>query len=192
VSKSPLSALILVGVAGVVGAFAWMALSDEAIESEASVVQMPSATDRSGPKVMALTPHERRLQGRLEGAKREIEKYKEEGRVLESGTIVVPDVDGSPLYIHPELIKGKGRYGEPLYAMAKYKKRPALPLTTPKNLLPAKNQPKVAKAKKGTLTFGTKPTADGETGVGNTSAGGGAEGGKGKNKGKGKTKPGDG
>ena len=136
-SKSPLSALVLVGVAGVVGVVSWLVASDDPITGEAHVVNLPSATEGSGPRVMALTPHERRMQGRIEGAKRQIEKYKKEGRVLDNGAIVVPDVDGTPLYIHPEIVEGKGRYGEPLYAMGTYKKRPAGELrTVNKNLLP--------------------------------------------------------
>jgi hypothetical protein len=148
VSKSPLSALVLVGVAGVVGAVAWMASADESMANEADVVGLPSATAASGPRVMALTPHERRLQGRLDGARRQLERYKKEGTVLPSGAIVVPDVDGTPLYIHPELVEGKGRYGEPLYAMGTYKKRAALPVRAQnRNLLPEKNQPKLARAR---------------------------------------------
>ncbi|RKY21952.1 MAG: hypothetical protein DRQ55_02705 [Planctomycetota bacterium] len=190
-SNSPLSALVLIGVAGVVGTFAWMAGTDDVVLTEADVVTLAPATATIGPRVMALTPHERRLQGRLEGARRQLERYKREGTVLPSGAIVVPDVDGTPLFIHPELVEGKGRYGEPLFAMANYKKRAALPLRKKmRSLLPEKNQPKMARAKQ-KLSFSKRPSnSDGggaSTGASSSSGGGDA-----KKKNKGKKKPADG
>lgn len=196
-SKSPVSALVLVGVAALVAAFAWMMSTDAPIESEARVVDLPEVS--TGPTVMALTPHERRLQGRLEGAQREIEEYKKQGKVLENGAIVVPDVDGSPLYIHPKLIEGKGRYGEPLYATAKYKRRAAMPLRELKTNIPDKAKPKLADARgKLKLGFEKKPGSENDraggagaddgsgSGSGNGTKGGKGGGGKpGKGKGNG-------
>lgn len=198
-SKSPLSALVLLGVAGLIGSIAWMIASDDMGATEARVVDLPAAG--GGPRVMALTPHERRLQGRLEGAKRELEEYKKRGKVLDNGTIVVPDVDGSPLYIHPKLIEGKGRYGEPLYATAKYKRRAAVPLRELKSAVPDKLKSKVADVRDSAkIGFQKKPSAhdgaDGDGPVGPSLSGdtgegegGGGKGGKGKGGG---SKPGKG
>ncbi|MCB9899173.1 MAG: hypothetical protein H6825_14305 [Planctomycetes bacterium] len=153
--SSPLSALIMIGVTGLAGTVAWMVWGDRApIEQQPVLSEVVTPAQ---PEVMALTPWEQRKKGRLEGAKREIERYKQEGKVLDNGAIKVKDVDGSALYIHPELIEGTGRFGEPLYVMAKYKRRAPVPLREyrggPKN--PA-NQPKLGVIPKGQNLF-TKP-----------------------------------
>lgn len=181
-SKSPLFAISLATAAFVVGGAAWMLSGDESVETAASVVDLPEA--RTGPRVMALTPHERRLKGRLEASKRKIEEYRKQGKVLENGTIVVPDVDGSPLYIHPKLIEGVGRYGEPLYAMARYKRRAGVPVNHKiEAKMPANMQPKMVDLRdKKILTFGTKPGEDDGpslSGDGADGGGGGPKGGKG-------------
>lgn len=152
-----MTAVVLLGVAGLVGAVAWFASGDDALETTPVDTQQ---TTLAPARVMDLTPWEKRKKGRLEAGRREIEAYKRKGKVLENGTIKVPDVDGSPLYVHPELIEGTGRYGEPLYAMARYKRRAAVPIRKEvRSALPEAAMPKVKRLPKGEtpLTFGEKP-----------------------------------
>lgn len=154
--NTPLSALVLLAAAGLVGAVAFFALGDDPQQPESKVVQVTTVSET--PKVMNLTPHEQRKQERLEATKRQIEEYKKIGKVLPNGEIKVPDVDGSPLYIHPELIEGVGRYGEPIYALAKYKRRAAVPLrqTIRSRVKNEEAQPKLKKVDGTVLTLGKK------------------------------------
>lgn len=196
-TSSPLSALVLLGVATLVGAFAFLSSGDGPADSEARVVDLPPV---QGPEVMSLTPHEKRISSRLEGARREIEEARKRGTVNDRGVIVVPDVDGTPLYIHPELIEAKGRYGEPLYLTAKYKRRAAAPLRELKQRVPEHLTPKFKDLRDEVIVgFGDKPSqaggakAAGGADAGETGAEGKSKPGKGKGKGKKDTsKPGGG
>ena len=186
--NSPLAAFLLIGVALLVGGMAWALSGGDALDTDPKVVIAPQVSKRT-VEVVAMTPRERLRQGRLEAAERELEEYKRTGTVLPNGEIKVADVDGSPLYIHPELIEGVGRYGEPLYAMAKYKRRAPVPLYKEiKSKAKGKFEPNVVDARgKKLLKFGTKPSEEddssgddgGESGGGpGASAGGGTGGGK--------------
>jgi len=188
VKNSPLAAFLLIGVALLVGGMAWALSGGDALDTDPKVVIAPQVSKRT-VEVVAMTPRERLRQGRLEAAERELEEYKRTGTVLPNGEIKVADVDGSPLYIHPELIEGVGRYGEPLYAMAKYKRRAPVPLYKEiKSKAKGKFEPNVVDARgKKLLKFGTKPSEEddssgddgGESGGGpGASAGGGTGGGK--------------
>jgi len=125
VKNSPLSALVLFGIAGLVGGVTWIAVGNDRIESEPARLQQTTA---HAPTVVPVTPREKKLAKLLEHSKAQLERYREEGTVLPNGEIKVMDASGTPMWVHPELIEGVGRFGEPLYAMATYKKRPAVPL----------------------------------------------------------------
>ncbi|MDG2149070.1 MAG: hypothetical protein P8N09_06060 [Planctomycetota bacterium] len=154
--NSPLSAVVLFGIAGLIGGVAYMATGDSRIEADPAVVAAPV---QKTPKVMQITPHERKLAKNLADAREELEEYKRTGKVLKNGAIKVIDDGGTPMLVHPELIEGVGRYGEPLYMKATYKKRAAVPLLrdmkTPKN---AAAQPTMRKLPKGQtpITLGGK------------------------------------
>lgn len=168
--NTPVSALVMIGAAGLIGWVAWSMTGSDPIDVTSPV---DVSAHRATPRVMALTPHEKRLKGRIEGARRQLEEFKAMGEVLPNGEIKVPDVDGSPLYIHPELFEGVGRYGEPLYAMAKYKRRAAVPLrelqSTPKD---SKAQPKLMDMRANSpLKFGSAP-APGKSKVSDDDQGG--------------------
>ena len=186
--NSPLAAFLLIGVALLVGGMAWALSGGDALDTDPKVVIAPQVSKRT-VEVVAMTPRARLRQGRLEAANRELAEYKRTGTVLPNGEIKVADVDGSPLYIHPVLIEGVGRYGEPLYAMAKYKRRAPVPLYKEiKSKAKSKFTPKVVDPRgKKLLKFGTKPSEEddssgdggGESGGGpGANAGGGAGGGK--------------
>lgn len=187
--NSPVAALVLIGVAAVVCGVAWAVSDDGSIENDPKVVIAPEVSKRS-VEVVAMTPRERVRQSRLKAKRRELENYKNTGEVLPNGEIKTVDVDGSPLYIHPELIEGIGRYGEPLYATVKYKRRAAVPLRKEiKSMAPAKFMPKILDVRhEDILTFGTKPSEeDDDKGGGNGgSKGAGTGGGKGGGTGGGK------
>ncbi len=156
--NTPLSALVMVGATGLVGTVAWLTWGYRAPIEPAPAVT--TSVQPVKPRVMDLTPWERRMKGRLEQAERQIEQYKQEGKVLRSGAIKTKDIDGSPMYVHPELIEGTGRFGEPKYVMAKYKRRAPVPLRELKATPKAPElQPKLAKAPKGTLNFDEKTDA---------------------------------
>jgi hypothetical protein len=125
VKNSPLSAVVLFGIAGLIGGVAYMATGDARIEDDPAVVSAPA---HKTPKVMQITPHERKVAQNLVDARKEIEEYKRTGKVLKNGAIKVLDKGGTPMLVHPELIEGVGRYGEPLYMKAFYKKKAAVPL----------------------------------------------------------------
>ena len=189
--NSPLAALLLIGVAVLVGGMAWALSGDDALATDPKVVIAPQVNKRT-VEVVAMTPRERLRQGRLEAARRELDEYKRTGTVLPNGEIKVADVDGSPLYIHPELVEGVGRYGEPLYAMAKYKRRAPVPLYKEiKSKAKEKFAPKIVDGRgKKLLKFGTKPSEEDDgsggggdesgAGTGASAGGGGAGGGGGK------------
>jgi uncharacterized membrane protein YgcG len=174
-----LAAFVLIAVAVLVGGMAWALSGNEPLENDPDVVIAPMVKKRS-VEVLAMTPRERVRENRLKAARRKLENYKKTGEVLPNGEIKVTDVDGSPLYIHPKLIEGVGRYGEPLYATVKYKRRAAVPLRKEiKSMVPLKDSPKVIDARhENILTFGTKPSEQDEGG-GGMGGGMGAGGGKG-------------
>lgn len=186
--NSPLAALLLVVMAGVIGGLTWMLSGDDPIESDAKTVDVPEVSPNT-VEVVAMTPRERMLKGRLEAELREIERYRKQGVTMPNGQIKVTDVDGEPLYIHPKLVEGVGRYGEPLYATVKYKRRAAVPVRKEiKSLLPEKARPTLMDARdKKILTLGTKPgeedagppkgaSTGGEDGSGGAAAGGSGDG----------------
>ena len=132
---SPLSALVLFGLAGLVGGITWIATSQGDDSVDPAKVPEPTV---STPRVVPVSPYERKLAQRLERAKRKLEKYKEEGTVLPNGEIKTKDENGTPLWVHPELVEGVGRFGEPFYMYATYKKRPAAPLLRDMHRAPLK------------------------------------------------------
>jgi hypothetical protein len=123
--NSPLSAFVLIGIAGLVGGVTYLASGDERIEADPEVVARPVLKT---PKVMVVTPHEQKKARLMAEAQEELEEYKRTGKILPNGAIKPLDANGTPLYVHPELIEGVGRYGEPLFMMATYKKKAAVPL----------------------------------------------------------------
>ena len=148
--NSPLSAVVLVGIASVVGGIAYFASGQERIEGEARPVNAPVVTR---PTVVSVTPYEKKLERKMQQAEEKIAAYRKEGRVLPSGDIKVRDVDGKALYIHPEIIEGVGRFGEPFFATVQYKYRGGAPRLNGDNLmLPPKLQPKAVRKPGMTLT----------------------------------------
>jgi hypothetical protein len=179
VKNSPLAAFLLIGVAVLVGGVAWALSGDAPLASDPKVVIAPDVSRRT-TNVVAMTPRDRMKKGRLESARRELAEYKRTGITLPNGEIKVADVDGSPLYIHPVLIEGVGRYGEPIYAMAKYKRKAAVPLLTDiKSKADSKFNPSIVDGRgKKLLNFGTKPSEDEESkGAGSSGSGDGSGGG---------------
>lgn len=185
--NSPLSAVVLISIAGLVGGIALVATSDDRIESNPDVVARPAIKT---PTVMEVTPHQRKLERRLEQAEQEIEQYKKTGKVLANGAIKTIDESGTPLYVHPELIEGKGRYGEPLFMMATYKKKAAVPLLSKYKAPKSEKMATMRKLPRGQtpLTMGGKRP---ETQQMDAPAEGGDEGGAKNGGGKAPNKPGD-
>jgi len=153
--NAPLSALVLFGIAGLVGGVVWIAADQERIEGDAASV--PTATV-STPTVVQVTPREKKLQWKLEQAQRKLDKYKKDGVVLPNGAIRVKDVDGSPLYVYPELVEGVDRYGEPKFLMATYKRRDPVPFVKEPRQAPKNARAHIKRAPKGTVKFAEKPT----------------------------------
>ena len=85
--------------------------------------------------------------------------------------------------MHPKLVEGVGRYGEPIYAMAKYKRRPAPPLSERKTPSAEDAGARLGKLQPAgsVLTLGKKKKDEGPEGAGSGSedAGGGAGAGSG-------------
>ncbi len=194
--NSPLSALVLIGVAGLVGTVGWFALLDDPIDAEPAEVAAPTAKT---PTVMNVTPRERKLQQRLDDARAQIERYKEIGEVLPNGAIKTVDRNGTELFVHPELIEGVGRYGEPLFMMATYKKKEAVPLLRNLKAPKSENMGKMRKLPPGetVLSLGNKKgrkakrTDQPSAGEGGSDAGSGEGGGGGQKSGGGAGQPGD-
>lgn len=182
--SSSQSALVMLAATGLVGSIAWFALSDRG-PIEPSEVALPPV-EVASPNVMNLTPYERRLKGRVEAAERKIEDYKQRGEVLDNGTIKVKDVDGSPLYVYPELLEGTGRFGEPKYLLATFKRRAPVPLRElratpkredlkPKLLVPSKpiklKTDEMPDSLKALQSGGSGEDGDGESGGGGNKEG---------------------
>ena len=131
---------------------------------------------------MALTPHEQRKAKRLEAAKRKIEDFKRRGEVLPNGEIKLKDLDGTPFYVHPELIEGVGRYGEPTFALVEYKRRtagPVLEMDSRVVNMDAASQPKLKHAPGRTVMSLGEPPGSSQ---GISTSGGDGSGGDGKGK----------
>ena len=160
--NAPLSALVLFGIAGLVGGVTWFATSHERIEGEAMAVE-PSAV--ATPKVIQVTPKEKKLKWRLEQAQKKLDQYKKDGVTLESGVIKTRDPDGSALYVYPELVEGVDRYGEPKFLMATYKRRDPVPFVKEPRQAPKNARMHITEAPPGTIKFAKKPESTGGAGA---------------------------
>ncbi len=174
--NSPISALVMFGIAALVGGVAWMAAGQESVEPDVAPMIPPTVKT---PKVMSVTPKEAKMARIMEENLEKIEEYKRNGRVLDNGAIKTVDESGTPLYVHPELIEGVGRFGEPLWMMATYKKKNAVPLLRNRKAPKAdkvatmrrlpKGQTALTLGKKGRPTKGLDAPNDGEQGGGQNS-----------------------
>lgn len=153
-NPSMLAATALIGLALVVGVFAYLSTAP-ADGIDAPVVAKPNLTQRVEFK--DLSPWEQRKKANLEDAQRYLHQVKQEGKEVEGGLIRIRDTDGSPLYVYPELVEGVGANGEPLYMLAKVKRKAAVPLVERK-AVPEKFAPTVKGAGK-SLSF-TKPNSE--------------------------------
>lgn len=134
------AAFVLVGLALLVGGFAYLTTDDEALEAPSEVI-----TQASGEKVgfTSLTPREQRKKSNMESAKRKLKKIREQGKEVMPGVYRMIEENGEPIYYLSELVEGVGRNGEPMYVAVEYKRRPMVPLKEPK-LLSGKSTLKLA------------------------------------------------
>lgn len=139
-NPSSTAAFVLVGLALLVGGFAYLTTGDELVEEPVDVI-----TKGTGSKVgfVALTPRERKKKSNLEEAKRKLKRIRETGKEVSPGVFRIKDENGTAIYYLDELVEGVGRYGEPLFMAVEWTRRPMVPLKVPR-VLTGKNAPKVA------------------------------------------------
>jgi len=125
------AAFVLVGLALLVGGFAYLTSGDDAQDKPSDVI-----TQGSSAKVgfTALTPREQRKKSNLEEAKRKLKRVKEQGKEVMPGVYRMKEENGEPIYYLSELVEGVGRNGEPLYMAVEFKRRPMVPLKQPRVL----------------------------------------------------------
>ncbi|MHC4845384.1 MAG: hypothetical protein ACYTCU_04390 [Planctomycetota bacterium] len=138
-NPSTTAAFVLVGLALLVGGFAYLTTGDEAQDKPSDVI-----TQGSTAKVgfTALTPREQRKKSNLEEAKRKLKRIRETGKEVMPGVYRMKEENGEPIYYLSELVEGVGRNGEPMYMAVEFKRRPMVPLKEPR-LLSGKAAPKV-------------------------------------------------
>jgi hypothetical protein len=125
------AAFVLVALAVLVGGLA-LASGDEAAAGDAEVLTASGPSEKASFET--LSPHELRKKGRMEEAKRELQKIRKVGEEVLPNVFRIKDEKGDATLYYGDLIPGVGRNGEPLYLMAQYKKLPAVPLKKPTTL----------------------------------------------------------
>jgi len=138
------AAFVLVALALLVGGLALASGGDDGSAGQAEILTAAAAPAKASFET--LSPHELRKKGRMEEAKRELQKIRKVGEEVSPNVFRIKDETGDATLYYGDLIPGVGRNGEPLYLMAQYKKLPAVPLK------PLKTLPEgAAKLKKGTV-----------------------------------------
>lgn len=172
--KHPAStaALLLLGLAFLVGGATWLLTGSEADDGQ--LAQAPPTAASSQVGFEALTPKEQRKKLNMERTQRDLKQIREVGKQVGEDLYMIPDATGNPVYYKTELIKGRGRNGEPLYLSEQIvKTRTLKPLDASKYRAP--ESPKLkAKPMKGVLKA-AKSQAD-ESGPGPKVSGGTGEG----------------
>jgi hypothetical protein len=157
--KNPtaLAALVLVGLAALVGGLIWATAGGDPTGDSQPIT---ATTNTQEVGFSAISPRERRKKVNMETTKRELKRIRETGEEVAPNLYMIPDDNGDPTYYYAELIEGRGRGGEPLYMTAKLKRRQTVPLIDPKGHV-APHQPSFKREKvEGVLNFG-KPTEEG-------------------------------
>lgn len=122
--KNPaLPALLLLVLGGAVFGVAYWLDGGES-QGELATLTVPEGEDIIVPS----TPLEVRRVEKLEDARDQLAHYREIGELTDHGAIKVPDVDGRWYFVKNKIVEGVGRFGEPIYGIAKYKPRPLVPL----------------------------------------------------------------
>ncbi|MGQ0552031.1 MAG: hypothetical protein ACT4PU_02290 [Planctomycetota bacterium] len=132
---------MLVGLALLVGGFAFFAGPDDADGAVASLPAAEAPTERVS--FAAISPKDKRKAVNLESAKREIERIKRDGEQVNETTYKLIDENGIETFYHTELIPGIGRNGEPLYLTAQMIRTETMANVKPK-LAPKDKMPKLA------------------------------------------------
>lgn len=128
--KNPaLQATLMLVIGGLVFGLAFWLDQDQETGPVTPLASEPGAID----VIVKVTPIERRRQEKYEEAKERLAEFREVGEKTEMGTIKVPDVDGKFYHVKDKLVEGKGRYGEPLYGIAKYRRRGFQPIVERKH-----------------------------------------------------------
>jgi len=171
--KNPaLPALVLLVFGGAVFGVAYWLDGGEA-QGELSTLDVPE-TDVIVPS----TPLELRRVEKLEEARDQLAHYREIGTLTDHGAIKVPDVDGKWYFVKNKIVEGVGRYGEPIYGIAKYKPRPLVPLVKRKGQQNEKFLRATDKQAEKILGtgFAPRPTAEGPGKLAGSLPGGAVEG----------------
>jgi hypothetical protein len=182
--KHPAStaAVLLLGLAFLVGGATWLLAGSG--DDGGQLAQLPATASSNEVGFTAITPKEQRKKVNMERTQREFKQIREVGEEVGENLYMIPDANGDPTYYSTELIKGRGRNGEPLFMSVQFKKTRTLPLRDPRKYI-APEQPKFkAKPTKGLIKSGKPPEdSDGAqdhsfgTGTGGTGDGGGSGGG---------------
>ncbi|GJM20177.1 MAG: hypothetical protein DHS20C15_00920 [Planctomycetota bacterium] len=157
--KNPaLPAVVLLVLGGVVFGIAYW-LDGSGSDGPVEPLNVPESVDTIVPS----TPMEIRRAEKLEKAKEDLAHYREIGELTEHGVIKVPDVDGKHYFVKNKIVEGVGRYGEPIYAIAKYKPRPLVPLVPRKGVTYENAHRATPKQQERIMgnAFAPRPTAEG-------------------------------
>lgn len=130
-NPSTTAAIVLVGLALLVGGFAYLTTGDDVLDQPSDVLTKGTASQVG---FTTLTPREQRKKSNLEEAKRKLKRIREQGKEVMPGVYRMKEENGEPTYYLSELVEGVGRNGEPLYMAVEYKRRPMVPLMEPKTL----------------------------------------------------------
>jgi len=181
--KHPAStaAVLLLGLAFLVGGATWLLAGSG--DDGGQLAQLPDTASSNEVGFAAITPKEQHKKMNMERTQREFKQIREVGEEVGENLYMIPDANGDPTYYSTDLIKGRGRNGEPLFMAVQFKKTRMLPLRDPRKYI-APEQPKVkAKPTKGLIKTG-KPPSDGDgggqqqgfgTGAGGAGDGGGSQ-----------------
>ncbi len=161
------SAAVLVALALLIGGFAWMATGSRADNGDTAVLTHSDQGDSVG--FVALSPHDIRIKNNIEKGKRELARIRQTGKEVSPNTFMVEDENGEPTYYHGDLIEGRGRFGEKIYAMSQLKQIPTLPIKKARTVPGQKLGPKrnIAKAA-APVDAGASAVEAGSTGTGGT------------------------
>ena len=156
------SAVLLLGLAFLVGGATWLLAGSDA--DDGPLAQVPETASTTEVGFVAVTPKEQHKQMNLERTQRELKRIKEIGEEVGPDLYMIPDANGEPTYYSTELLKGRGRNGEPLFLSAQFKKTRTLPLRDPKKYI-APEAPKFkAKPQKGLLKAAKPSSGDSDDG----------------------------
>jgi hypothetical protein len=130
--KHPAStaAILLLGLAFLVGGATWLLAGSD--DEGGQLAQVPAAAPSNEVGFAAITPKDQRKKINMERTEREFKQIREVGEEVSENVYMIPDANGDPTYYQTELMKGRGRNGEPLYMAVQFKKPRTLPLRDPR------------------------------------------------------------